>query len=88
MSKVLVTGGLGYIGSHTAVALMELGHEVVIADNLANTSAEVLDGIEAITGSRPTWVEVDLADRGATAARHDVGFFARLCWVMASAKKH
>ncbi|MEC8652881.1 MAG: UDP-glucose 4-epimerase GalE [Planctomycetota bacterium] len=68
MSKVLVTGGLGYIGSHTAVALMELGHEVVIADNLANTSAEVLDGIEAITGSRPTWIEVDLADRSATAA--------------------
>ena len=46
MSKVLVTGGLGYIGSHTAVSLLELGHEVVIADNLANTSAEVLDGHE------------------------------------------
>ena len=66
MSKVLVTGGLGYIGSHTAVSLLELGHEVVIADNLANTSAEVLDGIEAITGKRPVWESVDLADRAAT----------------------
>lgn len=68
MSRVLVTGGLGYIGSHTAVELLEQGHEVVIADNLANTNAGVLDGIEAITGKRPEWVDVDLADRSACAA--------------------
>ncbi|HEB53275.1 MAG TPA: UDP-glucose 4-epimerase GalE, partial [bacterium] len=68
MSKVLVTGGLGYIGSHTAVELLAQGHDVVIADNLANTSAGVLDGIEAITGKRPHWENVDLADTGATSA--------------------
>ena len=74
MSKVLVTGGLGYIGSHTAVELLERGHEVVIADNLANTRAEVLAGIEQITGKRPVWEDVDLADVGACAAflaRHE-----------------
>ncbi len=65
MSKVLVTGGLGYIGSHTAVELLERGHDVVVADNLANTRAEVLDGVEAIAGRRPEWADVDLADRGA-----------------------
>lgn len=74
MSKVLVTGGLGYIGSHTAVELLERGHDVVIADNLANTRPEVLDGIEAITGKRPEWENVDLADSAACAAflaRHE-----------------
>lgn len=74
MSKVLVTGGLGYIGSHTAVDLLEGGHEVVIVDNLANTSPAVLDGIEAITGKRPAWEDVDLADAAACAAflaRHE-----------------
>ena len=68
MSKVLVTGGLGFIGSHTAVELLALGHEVVIADNLANTRSEVLDGIEAISGKRPEWENVDLADHTACAA--------------------
>ena len=68
MSKVLVTGGLGFIGSHTAVELLARGHEVVIADNLCNTRPEVLDGIEAISGSRPEWQNVDLADRAACAA--------------------
>lgn len=68
MSKVLVTGGLGYIGSHTAVELLARGHEVVIADNLANTRAEVLAGIEAISGARPVWENVDLADTAACSA--------------------
>jgi UDP-glucose 4-epimerase len=68
MTKVLVTGGLGYIGSHTAVELLERGHEVVIADCLFNTRPEVLDGIEAICGRRPLWVDVDLADRTACRA--------------------
>jgi len=68
MSKVLVTGGLGYIGSHTVVELLARGHDVVIADNLANTRAEVLDGIEAISGKRPEWANVDLADHAACAA--------------------
>jgi UDP-glucose 4-epimerase len=60
--KILVTGGLGYIGSHTTVELLQAGYEVVIADNLSNTRAEVLDGIEAITGQRPAWLQVDLSD--------------------------
>ena len=68
MKSVLVTGGLGYIGSHTAVDLIARGYRVVLADNLNNTRAEVLDGIEAISGVRPEWVNVDLADRGATEA--------------------
>ena len=68
MKSVLVTGGLGYIGSHTAVDLIARGYRVVLADNLNNTRAEVLDGIEAISGVRPEWVNVDLADRAATEA--------------------
>ncbi|MGA0110366.1 MAG: UDP-glucose 4-epimerase GalE [Schleiferiaceae bacterium] len=68
MKSVLVTGGLGYIGSHTAVDLIARGYHVVLADNLNNTLAEVLDGIEAISGVRPEWVHVDLADRAATEA--------------------
>ncbi len=62
MKKVLVTGGLGFIGSHTVVELLARGYEVVIADNLSNTRADVQDGIAAIAGRRPEWVNVDLAD--------------------------
>jgi UDP-glucose 4-epimerase len=62
MKTVLVTGGLGFIGSHTAVELLARGYRVVCVDNLANTRAEVLDGIAAISGQRPVWANVDLAD--------------------------
>lgn len=65
---ILVTGGLGYIGSHTVVELLEAGHEVVIADSLVNTRAEVLDGIEAITGKRPPLEVLDVGDPDALAA--------------------
>jgi UDP-glucose 4-epimerase len=68
MPKILVTGGTGYIGSHTAVELMEAGMEVVIVDNLENSSREVLDGIETITGIRPHFEETDLRDRNLTMA--------------------
>ena len=51
--KILVTGGSGYIGSHTAVQLLEAGYEVVILDNLSNSSSDTLAGIEKITGIRP-----------------------------------
>lgn len=61
--KILVTGGLGFIGSHTVVELQNGGYEVVIVDNLSNTSLEVLDGITAITGIRPLFEEFDLRDR-------------------------
>ena len=68
MPKVLVTGGTGYIGSHTTVELMGAGMEVVIIDNLENSKREVIDGITEITGSRPTFVEADLRDKTTTFA--------------------
>lgn len=60
--KILVTGGTGYIGSHTTVKLQEAGYEVVIIDNLSNSNIEVLDGIEAITGVRPVFFKGDCTD--------------------------
>jgi len=66
MAKVLVTGGTGYIGSHTAVELLEKGMEVVIADNLSNSERSVLKGIYEITGKKPHFEEVDLKDRALT----------------------
>ncbi len=56
---ILVTGGTGFIGSHTTVELMEAGYDVVIVDNLSNSKIEVLDGIEKITGVRPAFEQVD-----------------------------
>jgi UDP-glucose 4-epimerase len=61
--KILVTGGLGFIGSHTAVELQEAGYEVVIIDNCSNASESVLDGIEAIAGKRPVFEKFDLRNR-------------------------
>ena len=58
---ILVTGGTGFIGSHTTVELIEAGYEVVIIDDLSNSKIEVLDGIEKITGVRPAFEQVDLA---------------------------
>ena len=63
---ILVTGGTGFIGSHTTVELIEAGYQVVIVDNLSNSKIEVLDGIEKITGVRPAFEEVDLKDCQAT----------------------
>ena len=60
--KILVTGGTGYIGSHTVVELQNAGYDVVIIDNLSNSNAEVINGIEAITGIRPVFVEADCTD--------------------------
>lgn len=62
MTKILVTGGTGYIGSHTVVELQKAGYEVVIIDNLSNSNIGVLDGIERITGKRPAFVEGDVTD--------------------------
>lgn len=62
MIKILVTGGTGYIGSHTVVELQEAGYDVVIIDNLSNSNIGVLDGIEKITGKRPTFIEGDVTD--------------------------
>lgn len=62
MSKILVTGGTGYIGSHTVVALQEAGYTPVIVDNLSNSNKGVLKQIEAITGKAPEFHEFDLCD--------------------------
>ena len=61
--KILVTGGLGYIGSHTVVELQNEGFDVVIIDNLSNSSVNVLDGIESISGKRPIFEEFDLREK-------------------------
>lgn len=63
---ILVTGGTGFIGSHTTVELQNAGYEVVIVDNLSNSSVDVIDGIEKITGIRPAFEQVDLRDFDAT----------------------
>lgn len=60
--KILVTGGTGYIGSHTVVELQSAGYDVVIIDNLSNSNKDVLDGIEKISGIRPIFVEADCTD--------------------------
>lgn len=66
MNKILVTGGTGYIGSHTSVELINAGFEIVIIDNLSNSSIEVLDGIKKITGIKPEFHKIDLADKQKT----------------------
>lgn len=66
--KILVTGGLGFIGSHTVVALQEAGFEVAIVDNLSNSSMSVLDGIIKITGIKPSFTKLDLRDKNAVNA--------------------
>ena len=62
---ILVTGGTGFIGSHTTVELQQAGYRVVIVDNLSNSKAEVIDGIEKITGERPAFEQVDCCDLSA-----------------------
>ena len=63
--KILVTGGLGFIGSHTVVELQNEGFEVVAIDNLSNSSIEVLDGIEKIAGKKPIFENIDLREKSA-----------------------
>ncbi len=74
--KILVTGGAGYIGSHTCVELLNDGYEVVIADNFYNASPDVPDRIERITGKRPVVYAIDVADGNALErvfSEHDIG---------------
>lgn len=63
--KVLVTGGLGYIGSHTVVELLKAGYEPVVIDNLSNADIAVLDAVEKIAGRRPAFQKVEMCDLGA-----------------------
>ncbi len=62
MARILVTGGAGYIGSHTVVELQNVGFDVVIVDNLSNSNIDVLNGIEKITGIRPAFENIDCVD--------------------------
>jgi UDP-glucose 4-epimerase len=65
MGKILVTGGLGYIGSHTVVALHESGYSVLIVDDLSNSERTVLQGLEQIIGFTPEFIELDLREKAA-----------------------
>lgn len=60
--NILVTGGLGFIGSHTTIELIKNNHEVIIADNLINSKIEVLDKLSTITGIKPTFYQIDVTD--------------------------
>lgn len=71
MKKVLVTGGLGFIGSHTVVELHNAGYEAIIIDNLSNSSIEVLDGIARIIGHKPTFENLDLRDKASVKSFFD-----------------
>ena len=73
--KILVTGGAGYIGSHTCVELLEAGHDVVIADNLYNASEKAVERIGELTGKQPVFYRADLCDRAAMEAIFEVHRF-------------
>tara|TARA_Y100000385_G_scaffold11916_1_gene12289 strand:+ start:386 stop:1411 length:1026 start_codon:yes stop_codon:yes gene_type:complete len=62
LKKILVTGGLGYIGSHTVVELVQRDYKVIIADDLSNSEESVLEGINSICGIKPEWFNIDLSD--------------------------
>ena len=73
--KVLVTGGMGYIGSHTCVQMIEAGMEPIIVDNLCNAKVEVLSRIEALTGKQPAFYQGDIRDEAfldSVFAKHDI----------------
>ncbi len=74
-AKILITGGTGFIGSHTAIELIEAGYEVEILDNLCNSKVTVLDQIKQITGVRPKFYDVDLRDAEALARVFEDGDF-------------
>ena len=63
--KIIVTGGLGFIGSHTVVCLHEAGFVPIIIDNLSNSKASAMDGIEKLIGYKPIWANIDVNDKAA-----------------------
>lgn len=69
--SILVTGGAGFIGSHTCVELLNAGYEVVVVDNLYNASEKALERVEQITGKKVTFYEADILDRDALNAIFD-----------------
>ena len=86
MKTVLVTGGAGYIGSHTVLLLLEAGHRVLVLDNLSNSSREALRRVEKITGARLTFVEGDIRDSAGLDLlfqTHDIGSVIRFAGLKA-----
>jgi UDP-glucose 4-epimerase len=79
MMRILVTGGAGYIGSHTVVELLNAGHEVVVVDNLANSKREALRRVERITGRPVPFYQVDLRDKGGITAVFQTHFSTHPC---------
>ncbi len=74
--KILVTGGAGYIGSHTCIELLNAGYEVVVVDNLCNSKATVLDRVAKVAGKKPIFVEADVRDKAALSMifeQHTIG---------------
>jgi len=74
--NILVTGGAGFIGSHTCVALLEAGFSVIVADNLSNSSADALERVKVITGKELIFYQVDVTDAAAVEeifANHPLG---------------
>ena len=66
--RILVTGGAGYIGSHTCLELLNSGHQVVVVDNLSNSSSEALKRVEQLTGRSITFYQADIRDEKALSA--------------------
>ena len=63
MSKVLITGGCGYIGSHTIVDLIQKGYDIICVDNLSRSDSSLLYGIEEITGKKVEFIKLDISDK-------------------------
>ena len=66
MSKILLTGGAGYIGSHTAIEMLNAGYEIIVADNFSNSSKESLRRVEKITGKTIPFYQADITDKEQT----------------------
>ena len=73
--NILVTGGTGFIGSHTVVELLQAGHDVIIVDNLVNSKMRVIDHLETIAGKRPAFYQIDVADKAALRSVFEVHSF-------------
>lgn len=84
--RVLLTGGMGFIGSHTAVSLLEAGHEPILYDNLSNADRSVVDRIGRITGHTPTFIEGDIRD-GALLKQDFVTSILKLSFTLPALKR-
>ena len=88
MARILVTGGTGYIGSHTTVELIEAGYEVIIVDNFSNSDRSSLEGIEKITGVKPLFIEADSEDTREHLMRFARSISSRVEYADSARRKH